>query len=87
MSRLRCEFVNFGIGRMSLDPMVKPILDLIDRLFEIEREARDFEELARLREEKSAVKLEELQLLLRAELLRSRSHFRTTRPSARSAMQ
>lgn len=35
------------------DPTVKPILDEIDKLFEIEREAKSFEELLILRKEKS----------------------------------
>ena len=54
------------------DPTVKPILDLIDKIFAVEREAKDFEELARLREEKSAVHLTELNAQLLSEHPRSR---------------
>lgn len=54
------------------DPTVKPILDLIDKIFAVEREAKDFAELARLREEKSAVHTAELNALLIIEHPRSR---------------
>lgn len=55
------------------DPTVKPILDLIDKLFAVEREAKSFDELLSLREEKSRPVLTELQNLLMSEHPRSRS--------------
>jgi hypothetical protein len=55
------------------DPTVKPILDLIDKLFEIEREAKTFEELKNLRQEKSKPILNQLKDMLMAELPRSRA--------------
>lgn len=55
------------------DPTVKPILDLIDELFTIDREAKDFAELRRLREEKSDPVLKRLRELLFSELPKSRS--------------
>lgn len=54
------------------DPTVKPILDLIDKLFEIEREAKDFDGLRLLRKEMSGSTCEELHALLLSELPRSR---------------
>lgn len=54
------------------DPTVKPILDLIDKLFEYEREASSFEDLRRIREEKSRPSIKELEALLLAEHPRSR---------------
>lgn len=54
------------------DPTVKPILDLIDKIFAVEREARDFAELARLREQKSTPFAAELHALLTQEHPRSR---------------
>ncbi len=52
----------------SHDPTVKPILDLIDKLFEVERRAKSFEELRSLREQESSRLANELKLLLQAEL-------------------
>lgn len=54
------------------DPTVKPILDLIDELFAVEREAKNFAELLRLREVRSEPILKNLQALLAAELPRAR---------------
>lgn len=54
------------------DPTVKPILDDIDRLFEIEREAVSFEDLARLRMEKSKSVTEGLRQKLLIEYPNSR---------------
>lgn len=54
------------------DPTIKPILDLIDRLFATEREAQGFDHLRELREMKSAPLLSELKKLLFEELPRSR---------------
>jgi transposase len=54
------------------DPSVKPILDLIDELFAIEREARSFEELRQLRQSRSRDVAERLRLLLLEEYPRSR---------------
>ena len=56
----------------SHDPTVRPILDSIDELFKIEREAKSFEELRTLRTEKSFVVVEKLQRQLLDELPRSR---------------
>jgi transposase len=56
----------------SHDPSVKPILDLIDKLFENEREATTFTELGRIRDEKSRKVIEDLHALLMAEHPRSR---------------
>jgi len=56
----------------SFDPSVKPILDLIDELFRIEREARDFEHLKILRKSKSAPVIKELKKLLLEEYPKSR---------------
>jgi transposase len=55
------------------DPTVKPILDLIDELFRIEREAKSFDELGRLRLEKSKPVLNVLRELLLSELPKSRT--------------
>jgi len=49
------------------DPTVKPILDLIDELFAIEREGKSFDEILSLRERKSQPVLTQLQALLLAE--------------------
>ena len=54
------------------DPTVKPILDLIDKIFAVEREAKDFIELAHLREQKSTFFAAELHALLAQEHPRSR---------------
>lgn len=54
------------------DPTVKPILDVIDKIFEIEREAKDFVHLKALREEKSKLLIEELKTLLMQEYPKSR---------------
>lgn len=54
------------------DPTVKPILDLIDELFAIEREAKSFDELLILRTRKSRPTLNRLQSLLMEEHPRSR---------------
>ena len=54
------------------DPNVKPILDLIDKLFEIERKAKDFKELAQLRTDESSLILESLMTALMKEHLISR---------------
>nr|BFD65151.1 hypothetical protein HAGR004_01730 [Bdellovibrio sp. HAGR004]BFD65310.1 hypothetical protein HAGR004_03320 [Bdellovibrio sp. HAGR004]BFD65899.1 hypothetical protein HAGR004_09210 [Bdellovibrio sp. HAGR004]BFD66580.1 hypothetical protein HAGR004_16020 [Bdellovibrio sp. HAGR004]BFD67013.1 hypothetical protein HAGR004_20350 [Bdellovibrio sp. HAGR004] len=54
------------------DPTVKPILDDIDRLFEIEREASSFEDLLRLRKEKSQLITEGLHKNLIGEYSNSR---------------
>lgn len=56
----------------SHDPSATPILDLIDELFKIEREAKDFAELKILRETKSAEVVERLKRLLLEEHPRSR---------------
>ena len=48
----------------SHDPSVAPILDLIDELFKIEREAKDFAELKMFRETKSVPVVERLKRLL-----------------------
>lgn len=50
------------------DPTIKPILDTIDRLFEIERSASSFEELAHLRAVESFGEIKKLKTLLEAEL-------------------
>ena len=55
------------------DPTVKSILDLIDRLFAVEREAKNFNELRLLRETKSGPLLDDLKKLLFEELPRSRA--------------
>lgn len=54
------------------DPTVKPILDDIDRLFEIERGATSFEDLLRLRNEKSRAVAEDLHQKLLKEHPKSR---------------
>jgi hypothetical protein len=54
------------------DPGIKPILDQIDELFKIERQARDFKELAQLRKEKSSQVIKELKKLLLQEYPKSR---------------
>ena len=54
------------------DPTVKPILDKVDELFGVEREALNFEMLSRLRTEKSAPAVAELKSLLLQELPKSR---------------
>ena len=54
------------------DPTVKPILDDIDRLFEIERGATSFEDLLRLRNEKSRAVAEDLHQKLLEEHPKSR---------------
>ncbi|MGE0527285.1 MAG: IS66 family transposase [Bdellovibrionales bacterium] len=56
----------------SHDPSVKPILDLIDELFAIEREAETFEQLAELRKERSRPITEKLRELLIEEFPKSR---------------
>jgi len=57
----------------SHDPTVKPILDLIDKIFAVERKAKDFTELLKLREEESAEHLKKLHALLEEEHPKSRS--------------
>lgn len=54
------------------DPTVNPILDNIDELFAIEREAKNFEELKRLRRERSTLVLERLKQMLLDEHPKSR---------------
>lgn len=54
------------------DPTVRPILDKIDDLFRIDREATSFEMLRSLRNEKSGVIVADLQSLLLQEFSRSR---------------
>ncbi len=54
------------------DPSVKPILDKIDALFAIEREATSFEMLKQLRMEKSSTVAAELKSLLLEEFPKSR---------------
>jgi transposase len=54
------------------DPTIKPILDLIDKCFAVEREATTFEELIKLRTEKTTTYMNDLQALLLAEHPRSR---------------
>jgi transposase len=54
------------------DPSVKPILDLIDKLFENEREATSFAALKIIREEKSRPTAEKLHALLLEEHPKSR---------------
>ncbi len=54
------------------DPTVKPILDLIDEIFAIEREAKTFDELLHLRQTKSKSVTEKLKTVLFDELPRSR---------------
>lgn len=56
----------------SHDPSVKPILDLIDELFEIEREAKTFADIPSLRQTKSKPVAERLKALLIDELPKSR---------------
>jgi transposase len=56
----------------SHDPTIKPILDLIDELFAIEREAKTFDELTELRQRKSKPVAEKLKTVLYDELPRSR---------------
>lgn len=56
------------------DPSVKPILDLIDRLFAVEREAKSFANLKLLRHDRSLPIAAELRTLLFEELQRSRSN-------------
>jgi hypothetical protein len=67
-SHARREFIPLE----SHDPTVKPILDLIDELFAIEREANTFDDLARLRQAKSKPVAEKLKALLIDEFPRSR---------------
>lgn len=54
------------------DPGVKPILDVIDELFRIERQARTFDELKVLRREQSQIAIEKLKVLLMDEYPKSR---------------
>ena len=56
----------------SHDPTVKPILDRIDKIFEIERTAKNIQELTTLRKEESSLEIKSLQQLLIEELPRSR---------------
>lgn len=60
------------------DPTIKPILDLIDKMFEVEREARSFDELVRLRAEKT----NPIAMDLKSLLLHERG-----RPESRSGSQ
>ena len=52
---------------------MKPILDLIDKIFAVERKAKDFAELLKLREEESGELLKKLHALLEEERPKSRS--------------
>lgn len=54
------------------DPTIKPILNLVDKLFEIERKARSFDELIHLRKVESSLIVSSLQTLLQTEWPRSR---------------
>lgn len=54
------------------DSTVKPILDIIDKIFAVEREAEDFTHLKLLRSEKSSILVDELKFLLLAEHPKSR---------------
>ena len=54
------------------DPSVKPILDKIDDLFKLERQAKNFEELYEIRESRSGPVVKELKLLLEQEYPASR---------------
>lgn len=54
------------------DPTVKPILDIIDKIFAVEREAKDFNHLKLLRDEKSKTLIAELKSLLLQEYPKSR---------------
>ena len=54
------------------DPTIKPILDAIDRLFEIECKATSFAHLAELREQESNIWTEKLKAMLIEEHPRSR---------------
>ena len=56
----------------SFDPSVKPILDQIDELFKIEREAKTFTHLAELRSKRSAEAVKALKKLLLEEYPKSR---------------
>lgn len=56
----------------SHDPSVKPILDLIDELFAIERLAKNFQHLSLLRKERSALEVGKLKKLLFDEYPKSR---------------
>jgi len=64
----RRNFINLE----SYDESVRPILDLIDELFEIEKEAKTFEELEKLRSTKSKLVTEKLRQQLYDELPNSR---------------
>lgn len=54
------------------DPTVKPILNLIDKLFEIDRRAKEFDELKQLRKSESEEILERLKVMLFDELPKAR---------------
>ncbi|MGZ6470272.1 MAG: IS66 family transposase [Bdellovibrio sp.] len=54
------------------DPTIKPILDLIDKIFEIERKAKSFEDLSYLRENESLPVVNQLKSLLQDEWPKSR---------------
>lgn len=56
----------------SHDPSVTPILDLIDELFKIEREAKDFDHLKEIRDKKSTLIIKNLKKLLIDEYPKSR---------------
>ena len=56
-----------------LDPSVKPVLDLMDELFKVEREATSFIHLLELRTTKSALIIPKIRQFLYDELPRSRS--------------
>jgi transposase len=55
------------------DPTVEPILDLIDKIFAVEREAKSFDDLKILRASKSIILAQELKLLLLREFGNSRN--------------
>jgi transposase len=67
-SHARREFIPLE----SHDPNVKPILDLIDGMFAIEREAKTFGDVGRLRREKTKPVADRLKALLIDEFPRSR---------------
>lgn len=54
------------------DPTVKPILDVIDKIFKVEREAKSFDQLKSLRIDKSKPLVHELEFLLLQEYPKSR---------------
>jgi hypothetical protein len=63
------------------DPTVKPILDDIDKLFEIEREAKSFDELLILRKSQSQSVISNLKKKLLDEFPKSRNFLGTLHKS------